>query len=154
MLTQPEQELNNLSLQLEAKKQGIITAEADHIRFQGYIRAEQATIISLNGEKADLENYIASLKESQRVRQIDVNELNARFNELTDAVSKLNAEIASKSVLMETKLMELKDREDKVSNRELKCAERSTDLTKIQAQIDSEKGAHDIKVAKLKQALE
>lgn len=149
-----ERELSNLTLQLEAKRQGIITAEADHIRFQGYIRAERATIHSLNDEKADLENYVASLKESQRVRQRDVNELNARFTELTSAISNLNAEIASKSASIEARLMELKGREDKVSNRESKCAEWSTDLTKIQAQIDSEKEVHDTKVAKLKKALE
>lgn len=155
--------INNNEPNIKLTPEQIQTIEETKLRLLNLETDISINTKNLKGIKSETERATKEI-----VYQTELLEtITAQVNEKQVALSKINEELAEKStevnkmlndfmnekVAHEKRVMELKDREDKVTAEELKLAEHEKVVSKLTAEREQEEDIFNEKVAKLKEVI-
>jgi chromosome segregation ATPase len=127
-----ESEIVNATKQLRSTKLEADRATKENIYQNELLSTVSASVVKKNTEATKLDEEILSKK---------------------DVLAHLNSEIATKSAEHTTKIMELKDREDKVVATELSTHQREVDILDGRDDLNNDIRNWKDKVAKLKEVI-
>lgn len=153
------EEIISPQMSIEDKKQALafkamlLNLESEIAVANKNLRAIKSDTANAIKEKAYQEELLATTKTQVENLTVEHNKLKEIHLSTSSQLAEMNSEIATKKTIQEAKVMELKDREDKITALEKETHERHVNILNVRDDLNNDIRNYKEKIAKLKEVI-